>query len=134
VSLFSERDVAIMLNRLFSNLFPAASGDNDKISVVDAAIVRQWYEAGEVVLIDVREAQEYAAEHIPGASHVPLSTFDPARVPVPSGKKLVIHCRSGVRCGSAAARLLVAGYEGEITRMRGGILGWKAAGGPTQAG
>lgn len=122
-----------MLNRLFGTLFPAAP-ENENIRMVSAAEIKGWYDAGEVVLVDVREANEYMAEHIPGACHIPLSSFDPAKVPVAEGKKLVIHCRSGARCGMAAARLAVSGYEGEINRMQGGIFGWKAAGGRTRSG
>lgn len=120
-----------MFNRLFANLFPAQP---DNVRVVDPAEVRRWYEAGEVVLVDVREANEFAAEHIPGAHHLPLSAFDPGRVPATAGRRLVIHCRSGQRCGMAAARLAASGYQGEILRMQGGLMGWKSAGGPTRPG
>ncbi|MGE5548585.1 MAG: rhodanese-like domain-containing protein [Solirubrobacterales bacterium] len=123
-----------MLNRLFGTLFPAAP-DSDNVHVVDAAEIKRWVEAGQAVLIDVREPNEYAAEHIPGATNIPLSAFDPAKVPVPeAGRKLVIHCRSGARCGMAAARMVMAGYQGEINRMQGGLFGWKSAGGATRSG
>lgn len=118
-----------MFNRLFANFFPSMP---DNVQVVEAAVIRQWLGAGEVMLLDVREPNEYAAEHIAGAIHMPLSSFDPSRVQVPEGRKLVIHCRSGNRCGMAAARLVAAGFEGEITRMQGGIMGWKMAGGPVR--
>lgn len=122
-----------MLNRLFGQLFPAnAQGGN--VRVVDSAEIRQWMDAGQAVVIDVREPNEYAAENIPGAINMPLSSFDPAKVPAPSDKKLVIHCRSGARCGMAAEKLVAAGYTGEINRMSGGIFGWKSAGGPTRQG
>lgn len=122
-----------MLNRLFGSLFPAAP-ESGNVRIVDAAEIKRWYESGEAVLIDVREANEYAAEHIPGACNIPLSAFDPAKIPVLGGKKLVVHCRSGARCGMAAARLVAAGYDGEINRLQGGIFGWKAASGPTRPG
>lgn len=122
-----------MLNRLFGMFSAPPMGDN--VRVVPAAEVRRWIEAGEVVLVDVREAGEHAAEAIPGALSLPLSTFDPAKLPVvPEGKKLVLHCRSGQRCGMAAARLVAAGYTGDINRLEGGIMGWRSAGGPTRPG
>ncbi|HTH17016.1 MAG TPA: rhodanese-like domain-containing protein [Magnetospirillum sp.] len=103
-----------------------------RIHLVPAAEVKTWVDSGQVVLIDVREPNEHAAEAIPGAVNLPLSTFDPAQLPpVPEGKKLVFHCRSGVRCGTAAERAMQLGYGGEIHRLEGGIFGWKAAGGPT---
>lgn len=122
-----------MFNRLFGTLFPA-SPESDNVRVVDTAEIKRWYDAGEAVLIDVREPNEFAAEHIPGARNLPLSSFDPASVPMPADKKLVIHCRSGSRCGMAAQKLIAAGYQGEINRMQGGIFGWKSVGGPTRPG
>lgn len=123
-----------MLNRMFANLF-AQPAQPENVRVVPAAEIRQWLEAGEALLIDVREPNEHAAEAIPGALNLPLSTFDPAKLPaIPAGKKLVFHCRSGQRCGMAAARLVAAGYTGEINRLEGGIMGWRSAGGPTRPG
>lgn len=123
----------MMLNRLFGNRFASSSDSN--VHVVPAAEIQQWVAAGEAVLIDVREPNEYAAEAIRGALNLPLSSFDPAKLPtIPEGRKLVIHCRSGQRCGMAASRLVASGYTGPINRMEGGIMGWRAAGGPTQRG
>jgi rhodanese-related sulfurtransferase len=103
------------------------------IRVVDAATIRAWWEAGAVMLVDVRETHEYQAGAIPGAISVPLSGFDGTQVPTPPpGQRLVIHCQSGVRCAIASARLVSAGWAGEVIRMQGGITAWMAAGGPTR--
>jgi rhodanese-related sulfurtransferase len=120
-----------MFNRLFANLFPPQP---ENVQFVDPVQVKGWYGAGEVVLVDVREASEFAAERIAGAINLPLSSFDPSRVPEAEGKHLVIHCRSGSRCGMAAARLVAAGHQGMIYRMQGGLMGWKMVGGATRAG
>ena len=116
-----------MFNRLFGK-----SATDAHVHIVSAHEVKRWMAAGEAVLIDVREVAENQAERIPGAVNLPLAAFDPGQLPpVPEGKKLVFHCRSGVRCGSAAERALALGYQGEIYRMEGGIFGWKAVGGET---
>ncbi|MGE5504869.1 MAG: rhodanese-like domain-containing protein [Actinomycetota bacterium] len=120
-----------MFNRLFANLFPPQP---ENVQFVDPVQVKEWHKAGDVILVDVRETGEFAAERIPGAVNLPLSSFDPAKVPVVEGKNLVIHCRSGSRCGMAAARLAAAGFEGPINRMQGGIMGWKMVGGSTRSG
>lgn len=122
-----------MLGRLFG-FGQSASSENDKVRIIDAAVVKGWYEAGEAVIIDVREPNEYAVEHIPGAKLVPLSVFDPAQIPTEPGKKLVLHCRSGSRCGTAAARLVQAGFTGEINRLQGGMMGWRSVGGRIESG
>ena len=121
-----------MMSRLFGG---SSSGEGTTIQVVDPTTIRQWWEAGQVVLVDVREREEYAAEAIAGAINLPLSTFDTAQMPkIEEGKRLVIHCRSGVRCGTASDYLKLSGWKGEIVRMQGGILAWRAAGGPTKPG
>jgi rhodanese-related sulfurtransferase len=91
--------------------------------------VRAWFEAGEILLIDVREVNEYAAERIHGALLYPLSTFDPKAIPM-EGRRLVLQCGSGKRSLMAAHKLQAAGF-GHLTHLAGGIQAWKAAGLPT---
>lgn len=79
------------------------------------------------MLIDVREPDEYAREHIPGARLVPLSGFDAAAFDDEHGKVGVFHCNSGNRTGQAAAQLLGSGFA-EVYHLSGGIQGWKKAG------
>lgn len=106
-----------------------------EIIVTNPADIRAWINAGEAIVIDVREIPEYTYEHIAGSTLVPLSSFDAAKVPVPAeGKKLVVHCQSGVRCGVASQKLAEAGRQHTIYRMQGGIQGWKFAGGPVESG
>ena len=90
--------------------------------------INAWREAGQAVIVDVREPDEWEEAHIPGAILMPLSSFDPAQIPDPKGKHLVFHCRSGRRCGMAAERAVAAGYTGVIKRMQGGFLAWSGAG------
>lgn len=92
--------------------------------------VKQIIDAGAAYLIDVREANEYAEAHIEGATLMPLSRFDPGAVRPPADRELIIHCRSGVRCGMASEVLRAAGYTGPINRMTGGLIAWVEAGLP----
>jgi rhodanese-related sulfurtransferase len=105
---------------------------SDQIRMVDPGAVLAWHEAGETTIIDVREVPEYQAGHIPGAVLVPLSSFDAARVPHDPSRRLVVHCQSGIRCGPASAKLVEAGFKGEINRLAGGFKAWLAAGGPVE--
>ena len=104
------------------------------IEMIEPSVLQQWIAEGSAHVVDVREPPERAAEHIDGTSAAPLSVFDGNVLAAPPGKKLVFHCRSGVRCGKAAEQLEAAGYEGVIYRLRGGMLAWKEAGLPTQVG
>jgi rhodanese-related sulfurtransferase len=101
--------------------------EEKRLQEVDAPTLKGWMERGEVVLIDVRESAEFAAERIPGARLVPLSTFAPAQVRVEAGKKLVLHCVMGARSAQAGQKLLAAGF-GEVYNLREGMRAWKEAG------
>ncbi|MGE3476825.1 MAG: rhodanese-like domain-containing protein [Rhodospirillaceae bacterium] len=92
------------------------------------ADVAAWRAENNAVIVDVREQNEWDQVHIPGAILMPLSTFDPAKIPDAGGKRLVFHCRSGVRCGTASQKAVAGGFKGRITRMQGGINGWIQSG------
>lgn len=93
-----------------------------------AALVRQG-----AVLVDVREAHEHAAEHIPGARHHALSTIDP-RHPIQAGDSvLIFHCKSGGRTNLNAGRLASVAGKCEAYLLGGGIDAWRRAGLPTTA-
>lgn len=96
--------------------------------------IMQWMADDGVVVVDVREDNEWTRERIPGTVSMPLSRFDPSAVPVDGAKKLVFHCQSGMRCGMAAAKMVEAGFDGEINRMEGGLMGWRMQGGNIIAG
>lgn len=87
--------------------------------------------AGRMLLVDVRELNETAAESYPEAVVVPLSAFNPAAIPDPQGKQVVFACRSGRRSITASVAAQDAGYPYNH-HMAGGILAWKAAGLPTK--
>ena len=88
---------------------------------------------GRYLLVDVREPNEVAAEAYPDAAVVPLSTFDPKAIPDPHGKEVVFACRSGKRSVTASLAAQAAGLPYD-KHLAGGILGWKAAGLPTNTG
>ncbi len=83
---------------------------------------------GTAVLVDVREAGEFAAEHIAGALLHPLSTFDPAKLPA---GPVVFQCGSGKRSLTAIARAAEAGRPYHA-HLAGGLAAWKQAGLPTE--
>lgn len=96
---------------------------------VDARTLREWLDADSALVVDVREPEEFAREHIPGARLIPLSAFEPSRIP--AGAMVVLHCRSGRRSAEAAARLASTG-RCDVLQLKGGIEAWKAAGLPVE--
>ncbi len=99
------------------------------VETLAASEVNALLKAHEIVLIDVREPDEYAAERIAGALLFPLSSFDPAMLPEDGGRRVVFHCGSGKRSLVAAERRLASGQV-RAAHLGGGIAAWKAAGLP----
>ncbi len=98
---------------------------------VDVKTVKRWLDRHEILLVDVREAAEFEAEHIPGALLLPLSSFDPETFPVLPGKRVVLHCAIGKRSEAAGKMLLREGHL-EVMHMAGGLQAWKEAGFPVE--
>lgn len=95
--------------------------------------VRAGLEQGSILLVDVREENEWVAGHIPGSILLPLSVLDPAALPDPQGRQIVLTCRSGQRSLTAAAILQEAGFAAHA-HLGGGFLDWARQGGPVAYG
>jgi rhodanese-related sulfurtransferase len=101
----------------------------DGITEYDPEEVQELLEQGRVLLVDVREPMEYAAERIMGALLYPLSTFDAAHLPLEGERTVVFQCAAGGRSLTAARMRQAAGQP--AAHMAGGISEWKAQGLPT---
>src|ERR671932_2763257 len=100
----------------------------NRIDEVDPSEVKPHLGNG-VVLVDVRESEEWDAGHIPGATHVPRGYLE-SRIEgvVPDrSTPVVIYCASGTRSALAAHTLEELGYE-DVRSMNGGITLWKDRG------
>src|SRR3954469_5316006 len=100
-----------------------------QVEEVDPAEVRQHLGNG-VVLLDVRETEEWDAGHIPGAKHVPRSYLESRIDGVAPGRedRVVLYCASGQRSALAAhTPREQLGYE-NVASMNGGITLWKDRG------
>jgi len=107
------------------------SGDANNLQEIEAKTLKQWLNDQQVILIDVREQDEYASERIAEATLMPLSQFNPTEVkPIP-GKNIVLSCKSGNRSKKAAQKLFEAGFE-TVIHLKGGLTGWKEAGYETE--
>ena len=100
-----------------------------EVSVADAGGLR---DAG-AFMLDVRQPDEWAAGHIPGATLIPLGELQSRLAEVPKDKKVVVVCRSGNRSAQGRDILLGAGYPA-ATSMAGGMNAWTAAGYETTTG
>jgi rhodanese-related sulfurtransferase len=82
---------------------------------------------GNVTLVDIREADEHAREHIPGAVSIPLSALQKGHLGLATHGDIVFHCKSGMRTNSNCARLAEQ-VEGPAFMLDGGLDAWKRAG------
>ena len=81
-----------------------------------------------VVILDVRKADEFAEGHINGAVLIDQFQSDfmeQAAAKLPKEKTIAVYCRSGRRSANAAGKLADAGYK--CVNLKGGILAWKEA-------
>ena len=86
-------------------------------------------ESEDVVVLDVRTAEEYAEGHIEGAINIDQNQSDfiqKAKAALSAGKKIAVYCRSGRRSANSADMLSAEGYK--MVNLKGGIIAWKEAG------
>ena len=96
------------------------------IQILEPKDIAGLLKAGKVLLIDVRDPAEHAAERIAGAVLYPLSTFDATTLPTAGPPRVIFHCGSGKQSLTAAEKRLAAG-ESHAAQMRGGLVAYKAA-------
>ena len=103
----------------------------DRIIVEDVTLaeLKSGLADGSIALVDVREAHEWDAGRIPGATLNALSLFDPAALPAQQpGQRIVLHCRSGKRSVTALGLAQHAGRTDIRAHFTGGMLEWAGAG------
>lgn len=109
------------------------SGKSAKHREIGPAELKALLDQGQALVIDVREPGEFAAEHIAGAVNLPLSSFDPARLPAADGKTVILQCAGGKRSGMALDRCAEA-QAAIDTHLAGGLGAWKSASLPVERG
>ncbi len=109
------------LNRLKSN-------NRSAIGEISAGDLHQKIKAGEdILLIDVRTPQEFAAAHIRGSRLLPLMSLAGRIAELPRDQTLVICCQSGNRSLVACEQLNRLGFV-NVVNLQGGIIAWHRAG------
>src|SRR5215213_8436325 len=100
-----------------------------KIVALDLEEVKRGLTDGSMLLVDVREPHEFAAGHIPNSLSHPLSTFDPAALPMEERKRIVFSCAAGVRSVRAIELAQAAGLDLK-EHYKGGFKEWSLGGEP----
>lgn len=85
--------------------------------------------AGRAVLVDIREADEFARAHIPGARSQPLSALEQSHLGIDPDAQVIFTCRTGMRTAGACDRL-AARVQGDAFVLDGGLDAWAKSGLP----
>ena len=128
------RDVASEHVAGLERLAAAYQGDRDGVETVDRKELAARLKRGEVLVLDVRPAAEYAAGHITGARSVPITELRRHLRALPDDTEVVAYCRGPycVYADDAVRELNRKGFRAR--RLVDGFPEWKRAGLPVAAG
>jgi DMSO/TMAO reductase YedYZ molybdopterin-dependent catalytic subunit/rhodanese-related sulfurtransferase/glyoxylase-like metal-dependent hydrolase (beta-lactamase superfamily II) len=108
---------------------PGESTGAHRTPQVSARTARTLIDTG-AALLDVREPDEWADGHAPGAILIPMGDVQGRRSELPHDRRIVVVCRSGGRSAAVTDALRAHGYE--AVNMTGGMCAWTAAGLPVE--
>lgn len=97
----------------------------DEVTVEDLKRALEEPELG-ITVVDVREPEEWAAGHLPGTRHLPLSALEERVAELDPGVVLYLHCQAGVRSLRAVEWLKAQGFR-QVKSVRGGLTAWSSA-------
>lgn len=81
-----------------------------------------------LLVLDVRDAAQFAKDHIPGAMNIEWRQVFAQRSKLPKDKTILVYCNTSSFAGQVAMALRMDGYE-NVRLLHGGYNEWKAAGG-----
>lgn len=124
-------------------LAPAAHADNKAIAVDEMEAYMEFVDYGggvifaeqipadewkKMIVIDARDAGQFAKGHIPGAINMDWRQVLAKRNEIPKDKPVLIYCNTGSLSAQAGFALRVAGWD-NLRILQGGMEEWKAKGG-----
>lgn len=119
-------ELQLAMQRLFT--------EPERLTPESAPSLLEKVRAGDVVLLDVRPAQEYAAAHVPGARSVPLDELEARIRELPRDKEVIAYCRGPFCVMSDAAVTLLERHGLRARKWAEGVPEWRAAGLPLAVG
>ena len=113
---------AIVFNLLLMSIM---QGQVRGANMVSALEMPQLQRNGKFVVLDVNTVANFAAQHIPNASNIPLEDINAENKELLKHKKstTIIVCQSGTRSAKAAKKLIALEFE-NVNILRGGLMGW----------
>ncbi len=106
-----------------------------RLELIDPDVLAERIEAGNgLVVVDVRDDDEYAAGHIPGSFHIPYGHLLERLAELPADRAIAAVCSGGKRSGLAASILQREGFREVIHVGHGGVGTWRRLGHPIESG
>jgi rhodanese-related sulfurtransferase len=107
----------------------------ERVELIDPdALADRLGADAELVVLDVRDPDEFADAHIPGSIHVPYGQLMARLGELPSDRPIAAVCSGGKRSGLAASLLQREGFPEVIHVGRGGVDTWRRGGHPVETG
>jgi len=129
-----RRLVRVGLDNVVGWISPDAPGlTNTPLARANVDEIRTRMLAGDVAIVDVRNAGEFRMDHIPGATQLSAGRIVRMIDSVPRDRTVVIHCETGARASVAASALAARGYD-NVLCMTGGVYEWQQRGYPVESG
>ena len=102
-----------------------SGGGGQEIGTLEAT---RLMNQGNSLVLDVRDAKEFAAGHLPKARHIPLRdlTGRLGEIAKYKDKPVIVTCRGGARAGMAARVLRRSGFS-NVFQLKGGVGSWQQA-------
>jgi rhodanese-related sulfurtransferase len=114
---------------MFSGLIAKIAGGGAELPTIEHDDFAGVVKDRSCAIVDVREPNEYAGGHVPGARNLPLSRFDASQLPKGD---VVLICQAGGRSAKALTQALQAGRK-DVRHYQPGTGGWRARGGAVEA-
>lgn len=132
---FLQNNIWLVLLVAFSGIMlvlPSLRGKLSGVLAADTTQAVQLINHQDALVLDVREANEFAAGHIANARHIPLKQLPDHLKSLEKykNKAIVVNCRSGSRSAMACSTLRKNGFT-QVYNLKGGIMAWEQAGLPT---
>jgi rhodanese-related sulfurtransferase len=110
-------------------LWPTLIRSGAKVSHLQAT---QMMNQGKVLVLDVRDTEQFSGGHLRDARNIPLADLGKrvGELDKFKARPVILVCATGVQSARAAAQLRKAGF-GEVYILEGGLSAWQAQGLPT---
>jgi hydroxyacylglutathione hydrolase len=103
-----------------------------RIELIDPDELAERLEADELLVLDVREENEFAEAHIPGSVNLPYGELSERQGELPRDRAIAAICSGGKRSGLAASILQREGFDRVMHVADGGVGTWRRAGRPVE--